>query len=244
MLAVIEVKVETQVTPPSMGEWRSEKKKGRPARPCPQPHYVPPGQVSHHYHSFYFLSADYLVPLLCALVSLLGLTCVAVCAWWTRKRRKERERGARSPSRDNVNNQWEPLRLVVGQDAVAAQQQQQLKESNREAEQERRKLMGPSCRTCDEEEGDEEEEGEFELEEEEEEDECCGGETGKKYCKTVAQPGGGGGGWGGGVICTLRSSSSPLKAPHRTGDYSPKDNRWKNVSSALTGRKDLRDHCT
>ncbi|XP_075893635.1 protein jagged-2b isoform X2 [Nelusetta ayraudi] len=205
MLAVIEVKVETQLTPPSV---------------------------------------DYLVPLLCALVCLLALTCVAVCAWWTRKRRKERERGARSPSRDNVNNQWEPLRLVVGQAAPAAtqQQQQQLKESNREAEQERRKLMGPSCRTCDDEE--EEEEGEFELEEEEEEEECCGGETGKipKYCKTAGQPGGGGGG-GMGVICTLRSSSSPLKAPHRTADYSPKDNRWKNVSAALTGRKDLRDHC-
>lgn len=179
------------------------------------------------------------MPLLCALVCLLALTCVAVCAWWTRKRRKERERGARSPSRDNVNNQWEPLRLVVGQDSAAAAQQQQLKESNREAEQERRKLMGPSCRTCDEEEDEEEEEGEFELEEE---DECCGGggggEMGKTpmYCKTVAQPGA--------VICTLRSSSSPLKAPHRTGDYSPKDNRWKNTSAALTGCKDLRDHCT
>lgn len=176
-------------------------------------------------------SPDYLVPLLCVLVCLLCLFCTIVCVWWTRKRRKERERNVRSASDDNVNNQWEPLRLVVGQ-----QQSQQLKESNREAEQERKKLMGPSYRTCDgEEEEETETEGELELEEE-----CCGGEVGKqpvsKYSKTAVQS-------SGGVICTLHSSSSPLKAPHRTPDYSPKDNRWKNVSAALIGQKDLRDHC-
>ncbi|XP_038582849.1 protein jagged-2b isoform X3 [Micropterus salmoides] len=198
MLAVIEVKVETQVMPPSV---------------------------------------DYLVPLLCVVFCLLCLFCIIVCVWWTRKRRKERERNVRSGADDNVNNQWEPLRLVVGRQQQQ-QQQQQLKESNREAEQERKKLMGPSYRTCDDEEEEEEEEeteGELELEEE-----CGGAEAGKqpvsKYSKTAVQS-------TGGVICTLHSSSSPLKAPHRTPGYNPKDNRWKNVSVALTGQKDLRDHC-
>lgn len=96
--------------------------------------------------------------------------------------------------------------------------------------------MGPSYRTCDE--GDEEEEeteGEPELEVE-----CGGSGAGEepvyKYSKTAMQP-------SGGVICTLHSSSSPVKAPHRTPSYSPKDNRWKNVSAVFTGQKDLRDHC-
>uniref|UniRef100_A0A7N8XRL2 Delta-like protein n=1 Tax=Mastacembelus armatus TaxID=205130 RepID=A0A7N8XRL2_9TELE len=172
---------------------------------------------------------DYLVPIICGVFCLLCLFCIIVCIWWTRKRRKERERGTRSAADDNVNNQWEPLRLVVGR-----QQQQQLKESNREAEQERKKLMGPSYRTCDDDE-EEETEGELELEEE-----CGGAEAGKqpvyKYSKTAVQS-------SGAVICTLQSSSSPLKAPHRTPGYSSKDNRWKNVSAVLTGQKDLRDHC-
>lgn len=193
MLAVIEVKVETQVMPPSV---------------------------------------DYLVPLLCIVFCLLFLFCIIVCVWWTRKRRKERERNVRSAADDSVNNQWEPLRLVVGRQQQ--HHQQQLKESNREAEQERKKLMGPSYRTCDE--GEEEEtEGELELEEE-----SGGAEAGKqpvyKYSKTAVQS-------SEGVICTMHSSSSPLKAPHRTPGYSPKDNRWKNVSAVLTGQKDLRDHC-
>uniref|UniRef100_A0A668A5A6 Delta-like protein n=1 Tax=Myripristis murdjan TaxID=586833 RepID=A0A668A5A6_9TELE len=192
MLAVIEVKVETQVMPPSV---------------------------------------DYLVPVLCVVFCLLCLFCIIVCIWWTRKRRKERERRPRSTVDENVNNQWEPLRPVMGRP-----QQQQLKESNREAEQERKKLMGSSYRTCDEgEEEEEETEGELELEEE-----VGGAEVGKqpvcKYSKTAVQS-------SGGVICTLHSSSPPLKAPHRTPGYSPKDNRWKNVRAALTGQKDLRDHC-
>ncbi|KAM4529698.1 protein jagged-2b isoform 2-T2 [Fundulus diaphanus] len=191
MLAVIEVKVQTQIMPSSV---------------------------------------DYLVPLLCVLFCLLCLFCIIVCVWWTRKRRKERERSSQSAPDGNVNNQWEPLRLVVGR------QQQQLKENNREAEQERKKLMGPSCRTCDEEEDEEEEtEGELELEEE-----CSGAEAGEelvyKYSKTAVQS-------SGGVICTLHSSSAPLKAPHRTQGYSPKDNRWKNVSAVLTGQKELKDNC-
>lgn len=178
------------------------------------------------------MSTDYVVPSLCVVFCLLCLFCIIVCVWWTRKRRKERERNVRLAADDNVNNQWEPLRLVVGQ-----QQQQQLKDSNREAEQERKKLMGPSYRTCEgeEEETETETEGELELDEE-----CSGAELGKqpvsKYSKTAVQS-------RGGVICTLHSSSSPLKAPHRTPGYSPKDNRWKNVSAALLGQKDLRDHC-
>ncbi|KAM8831310.1 protein jagged-2b isoform 1-T1 [Spinachia spinachia] len=188
MLAVIEVKVETQVMPPSV--------------------------------------VDYQVPLLCVVFCLLCLFCIIVCVWWTRKRRKERERNSRRAADDNVNNQWQPLGLVVGRQQQQQQQQQQLlKESNRDAEQERKKLMGPSYRTCDE--GEEEEtEGELELE-----DECGGAEAGKqqvyKYSKTALQ-------CSGDVICTMHSSSSPLKAPHRTPGYSPKDNRWKNG---------LRDHC-
>ena len=118
--------------------------------------------------------------------------------------------------------------MVVGQS-------QQLKESNREAEQERRKLMGPTCRTCEDGEEETETEGELELEEE-----SCGAEAGKqpacKYSKTAVQS-------TGGVICTLHSSSPPLKSPHRTPGYSPKDNRWKNVSSVFNGKKDLTDHC-
>ncbi|XP_037100509.1 protein jagged-2b isoform X2 [Syngnathus acus] len=199
MLAVIEVKVETQVTSHSM---------------------------------------DYLVPLLCVVFGLLCLFCIIVSVWWTRKRRKERERNVRLPVDDSVNNHWEPLRLVAERQQQQQQQQQLLKESNREAEQERRKLMGPSYRTCDEgevEDEEEEEETEGELEEE-----LCGAMAGKqpvyKYSKTAVQS-------SGGLICTTRTSSSPLKAPHRTPGYSPKDNRWKNVSAVMTGQKDVRDHC-
>ncbi|KAM9778683.1 protein jagged-2b isoform X3 [Syngnathus typhle] len=200
MLAVIEVKVETQVTSRSM--------------------------------------ADYLVPLLCVVLGLLCLFCIIVSVWWTRKRRKERERNVRLPVDDSVNNHWEPLRLVAERQQQQ-QQQQLLKESNREAEQERRKLMGPSYRTCDEGEVEEEEEEEEETEGELEE-ELCGAMAGKqpvyKYSKTAVQS-------SGGLICTTRTSSSPLKAPHRTPGYSPKDNRWKNVSAVMTGQKDVRDHC-
>nr|XP_057912610.1 protein jagged-2b isoform X1 [Doryrhamphus excisus] len=196
MLAVIEVKVETQVT-------------------------------SH--------SLDYLVPLLCVIFSLLCLFCIIVCVWWTRKRRKERERNAHLPS--DVNNHWEPLRLVGGHQHQHQQQQQQLKESNREAEQERKKLMEPSYRTCDE---GAEEEDEEETEGELEEEEMCGAEAGKqpvyKYSKAAVQS-------SGGLIFTTHSSSTPFKAPHRTPGYSPKDNRWKNVSAVMTGQKDVRDHC-
>ena len=136
------------------------------------------------------------------------------------------------PADDSVNNQWEPLRIVVGQ-----HQQQYLKENNREAEQERKKLMGPSCRTCEGEDEDEDEDEETEAELELSDD-CGGAEAGKqpggKYCKTAAQS-------KVATVCTLHSSSPALKAPHRTPGYGAKDNRWKNVP--LMGQKDLRDHC-
>lgn len=172
----------------------------------------------------------YLVPLLCVVFCLLCLICIIVCVWWTRKRRKERERTSQAATDANVNNHWEPLRLVVGREQPLPQQ---LKENNREAEQERKKLMGSSCRTRDDGEEDEEEEEETEGELEEE---CGGAEAGKqlvyKYSKTAVQS-------SEGLICTLHSSSSP----HRTQGYSPKDNRWKNVSAVFTGQKQLRDHC-
>lgn len=175
--------------------------------------------------------------MLCVLFCLLFLFCVIVCVWWTRKRRKERERNVR-PADDSVNNQWEPLRIVVGQ-----HQQPYLKENNREAEQERKKLMGPSCRTHQgEEEDDDEEEEEGEETEAELElcDDCGGAAAGKqpvgKNCQTAVQS-------NLGPVCTLHSYSPPLKAPHRTPAYSPKDNCWKNVSAPLLGSNELRDHC-
>lgn len=180
------------------------------------------------------MSTDYLVPLLCVLFCLLCLFCIIVCIWWTRKRRKERERNNRPATDENVNNQWEPVPLVMGR--------QQLKESNKEAEQERKRLMESSFRTCDgaeegEEEDEEEEEEEEETEAEFEYEEECEGAVGQeqpvyKYSKTTVQS-------SGGVICTLHSSPSPLKDPHRTLGYSTKDIHWKNVSAV----QELRDHC-
>ncbi|XP_019726321.1 protein jagged-2b isoform X2 [Hippocampus comes] len=175
-------------------------------------------------------SFDYLAPLFCILFGLLCFVCV--CVWWTRKRRKERERNACSPANDTVNNHRKALLLMPGCQQQQ-QQQQLLKESNREAEQERERLMGPSYRTCDERE--EQPEGKLELEEE-----LCGAKAGKypvyKYSKSAMHS-------SGEMICITYSSSLPLKAPHRTPGYSPKDNRWKNVSAVMTGQKDVRDHC-
>lgn len=52
-----------------------------------------------------------LVPVLCGVFSVLCLACVAVCVWWTRKRRKERERSW-LPREDSANNQWAPLNPI------------------------------------------------------------------------------------------------------------------------------------
>lgn len=52
-----------------------------------------------------------LVPVLCGVFSVLCVACMAVCVWWTRKRRKERER-SRPPREEAANNQWAPLNPI------------------------------------------------------------------------------------------------------------------------------------
>ncbi|MFT7801973.1 protein jagged-2 [Arapaima gigas] len=130
MLAIVEVKVETQVLSPS---------------------------------------ADYLLPLLCVLFCVLWLFCIAICIWWTRKRRKERERRRRAPVEESVNNQWEVLRPVA----------RPLHRDNRDAPHECQKLMPSHDRTCDgaAEEGEELETGGMEV------DKC----PPLKYSKTALQ---------------------------------------------------------
>ncbi|KAM5338828.1 protein jagged-2 isoform 2-T2 [Glossophaga mutica] len=56
-------------------------------------------------------SAGVLVPVLCSVFSVLCVACVVVCVWWTRKRRKERER-SRLPREESSNNQWAPLNPI------------------------------------------------------------------------------------------------------------------------------------
>ncbi|XP_012868184.1 PREDICTED: protein jagged-2 [Dipodomys ordii] len=56
-------------------------------------------------------STGLLVPMLCSVFSVLWLTCVVICVWWTRKRRKERER-SRLPRDEGTNNQWAPLNPI------------------------------------------------------------------------------------------------------------------------------------
>ncbi|XP_055496224.1 protein jagged-2b isoform X2 [Leucoraja erinacea] len=53
----------------------------------------------------------YLVPALSVSFGMVWLICIIICVWWTRKRRKERER-SRPPMEDTVNNQWEPLKPI------------------------------------------------------------------------------------------------------------------------------------
>lgn len=156
------------------------------------------------------------MPVLCVVFALLWIFCIVVCAWWTRKRKKERERALRSEE-TTVNNQLEPLRCRARKD----------NNSHKGAEYERKKLMGSGERTCE----GEAEEGE-------------GGEGGGEGEESAAGAGpdeelvavATGGGVdkcsprGGGLICTWRSGL--VKAPHRTGAYSPKDNRCKNLNAA------------
>nr|XP_045253608.1 protein jagged-2 isoform X1 [Macaca fascicularis] len=56
-------------------------------------------------------STGLLVPVLCGAFSVLWLACVVLCVWWTRKRRKERER-SRLPREESTNNQWAPLNPI------------------------------------------------------------------------------------------------------------------------------------
>ncbi len=181
-------------------------------------------------HTFYFcltlfsFHTDYLVPVLCVVLCILWVFCIIVCVWWTRKRRKERERRERVPMEESVNNQWEPLRPVT----------RPLHKDNRDAQYERTKLMGSPDRTCTSGEDEEEmEEEELELVEE------VGKLTIQKYTKPAART-------KNGLICTTLSSGSSgsipsLKATYLTG-FSPKDNNCKNVNNATTGQEH-KDHC-
>ena len=50
------------------------------------------------------------MPVLCVVFSVLWIFCIVVCVWWTRKRKKERERVARAAGAfpedgTTVNNQ-------------------------------------------------------------------------------------------------------------------------------------------
>ncbi|KAB1276879.1 Protein jagged-2, partial [Camelus dromedarius] len=56
-------------------------------------------------------STGLLVSVLCGVFSVLCLACVVICVWWTRKRRKERER-SRLPREESTNNQWAPLNPI------------------------------------------------------------------------------------------------------------------------------------
>lgn len=79
------------------------------------------------------------MPVLCVVFALLWIFCIVVCAWWTRKRKKERERASHLEE-TTVNNQLEPLHSRARKD----------NNSDKGAEYERKKLMGSCQRTCDE----------------------------------------------------------------------------------------------
>uniref|UniRef100_A0A8C7W469 Delta-like protein n=1 Tax=Oncorhynchus mykiss TaxID=8022 RepID=A0A8C7W469_ONCMY len=184
MLAVVEVKVETQVMPQSV---------------------------------------DHLVPVLCVVFSVLWIFCIVVCVWWTRKRKKERERESALED-STVNNQLEPLRVSLPQHKD---------NRGKDIQHECKKLMNPPDRTCDGAEGDEEEDGE------EEELRRGGMELDKFSTQKCSLAGAQDKVMGkGGVICTTHSA--PVKPPHRTA-YSPKDNRCKNLNAANVS-EDVKDH--
>lgn len=161
----------------------------------------------------------YLVPVLCVVFSVLWIFCIVVCVWWTRKRKKERERASRSED-TTVNNQLEPLRSNALKD-----------NRDKDIQYECKKLMGPSDRTCDGAEG--EEDGERDEDEERALGDKrpapkCSSAVGEQDRRMVGK---------GRVICTARSG--PVKAPHRTA-YSPKDNRCKNLNAAKLS-EDVKD---
>uniref|UniRef100_A0A8C5QMY3 Delta-like protein n=1 Tax=Leptobrachium leishanense TaxID=445787 RepID=A0A8C5QMY3_9ANUR len=53
--------------------------------------------------------SEYLVPVLCAVFFIVWVTCIIICVWWMRKRRKERERRGQEVE---ANNQREPLNPI------------------------------------------------------------------------------------------------------------------------------------
>ncbi|XP_062901478.1 protein jagged-2-like isoform X1 [Mobula hypostoma] len=80
----------------------------------------------------------YLVPVLSVVFGTIWLICISICVWWTRKRRKERER-SRPPTEDSVNNQWEPLKPIRNPIDKPC--------SNRDLQYECRNLMAPHNRS-------------------------------------------------------------------------------------------------
>lgn len=174
------------------------------------------------YNFMVFLSPDHLVPVLCVVFSVLWIFCIVVCVWWTRKRKKERERES-AVEDSTVNNLLEPLRVILPQHKDNL---------DKDIQYECKKLMSPPDRTCDGAEGEEEEDGEEELRR-------GGMELDKFSTQKCSLAGVQDKEMGkGGVICTTRSA--PVKPPHRTA-YSPKDNRCKNLNTANVS-EDVKDH--
>ncbi|KAG8449317.1 hypothetical protein GDO86_016099, partial [Hymenochirus boettgeri] len=148
--------------------------------------------------------SDYLIPVLCTVFSIVWITCIIICVWWMRKRRKERERRCQE---ENANNQWEPLNPI--RNPIGAQY------NNKDIQYECKNFLFHKKRTYDTEEDDKEEEIGVELTE--------GGKCpSQSYPKTLTVKGD--------VDC---SDSSPVKKPHRTS-HSKMDNRCvKNVNTSL-----------
>nr|XP_061843466.1 protein jagged-2-like isoform X1 [Nerophis lumbriciformis]XP_061843467.1 protein jagged-2-like isoform X1 [Nerophis lumbriciformis] len=131
-------------------------------------------------------SVGYVVPLLCVLFCAAWVSCIVVCVWWTRKRKKERARRSRSED-GAVNNRLAPERSPAPKD-----------NRHKDIQYECKKLMGAQERACD---GADVEEGD--------EERTPGAGRASPKCpqgaeqnKRVTA--------GGGVVCTK------LKAPHRT----------------------------
>nr|XP_033808556.1 protein jagged-2 isoform X1 [Geotrypetes seraphini] len=147
-------------------------------------------------------SSDYLVPILCTVFSIVWLTCIIICIWWTRKRRKERERN-RPPVDESTNNQREPLNPIKNPIDKPY--------SNKAVQYECKKFI--SQRTCETEEEQEEPEGEVVMEV----DKCLS----RTHPKTFSTKG---------VIDT--SESTPVKRPHRTSHGKMDNRCVKNVNAS------------
>ncbi|XP_017294603.1 protein jagged-2 isoform X1 [Kryptolebias marmoratus] len=163
-------------------------------------------------------SAGYLVPVLCVVFSVLWIFCIVVCVWWTRKRKKERERAALTDE-TTVNNQLEPL-----------QSNNVTVNRGKDIPYECKKLMGLADRTCDGADGEEERDVEEEQEEDEEWALGVGDKPTPQRCSIVESQNRG----------SIFKGSGPVKVPHRTA-YSPKDNRCKNLNTAKL-RENIKDH--
>ncbi|XP_043930303.1 protein jagged-2 [Protopterus annectens] len=154
--------------------------------------------------------SDYLVPILCAVFGIVWLICIIICIWWTRKRRKERERNSMSVE-ESANNQREPLNPIKNPIE---------KPCSKDIQYECKNLMPPPNRTSDAEEEEEEElEGEvIEV------DKCL-----PQKCTNIYLP----------TKDVGTSDSTPVRKPHRT-NQNKIDNRCViNLNaSKLEGGKD------